>query len=111
MAISKIQSTFAHDVSKLISFIFWKGYTCTLGEAFRTKEQAEINVKNHTGILDSQHCKRLAIDLNLFSPEGEYLTKTSDYEQFGKYWEFINSRNNWGGNFLHPDGNHFEAKE
>lgn len=108
MAETAKQKTFALNASKLIQFIFSQGYTCTLGEAFRTPEQAAIYAFAGIGIKNSQHCKRLAIDLNIFSPGGLYLTNSDDYRVFGEYWESLDSANRWGGSFHHADGNHFE---
>ena len=86
-----------------------KKYNCSLGEAYRTEEQAKIYAQIGSGIMNSQHRKRLAIDLNLFSPSGEYLTRTEDYEPFGIFWESLNPLNKWGGRWeSRPDGNHFE---
>ena len=105
------QEIFALNVAKLIMFIFENGYACTLGEAYRTKEQAEIYAKQGKGINNSQHCKRLAIDLNLFTHDGKYLNNSEDYELIGAYWENLHDANRWGGNFQRADGSHFEMKE
>lgn len=106
------QQRFTVNVSKLIAHIFNSGFTCTLGEAFRTPEQAEIYAKSGKGIKDSLHCKRLAIDINLFDPQDNYLTDTEDYKYFGEYWEKLDDDNEWGGWFkARPDGNHFQMKE
>ena len=108
------QARFAHDVSKLINYIFDQGYFVTLGEAFRTKEQAEIYAKEGKGIKDSLHCERLAIDLNLFTPDGKYLTTNNDYAFLGQFWESLDKKNRWGGKFRKANGdpfydsNHFE---
>jgi D-alanyl-D-alanine carboxypeptidase len=106
--LEKQQAIFAYNVALLISYIFHRQYSCTLGEAYRTKEQAEIYAQKGIGIEDSLHCQRLAIDLNIFSPRGELLTKTEDYKVFGDYWKKLDGQNNWGGNFKRGDGNHFE---
>lgn len=108
---SAIQQIFAHNVAKLITKIFDCSYSCTLGEAFRTEEQANLYAAKGIGIKNSQHCKRLAIDLNLFSPSGKYLTSTDQYETFGAFWETLHPLNRWGGHFQRADGNHFEMKE
>lgn len=100
---------FARNVAKLIEYIFESGYTCTLGEAFRSVEQARWYAEQGKGVVNSLHCKRLAIDLNIFNPAGEYLTNTKDYEQFGKHWETLHRQNVWGGKF--EDGNHFQMLE
>lgn len=110
LKLSDHQTIFAEDVGRLIDFIYQEGYKCTLGEAFRSKEQAEIYVKEGKGILDSQHCKRLAIDIDLFK-DGKYLTETHDYERFGCFWENLDARNRWGGRFKRGDGNHFERRD
>ncbi len=112
MELSKQQFEFARNVAKLIEFIFSQGYSCTLGEAYRTPEQAEIYAKSGKGIKDSLHCQRMAIDLNLFDHQGKYCPDSHDYGAFGKFWEGLNPKNRWGGNFQHPnvDGNHFQQQ-
>jgi D-alanyl-D-alanine carboxypeptidase len=109
--LSSRQRQFSLCVSKLIKEVYDRGYSCTLAEAFRTVEQAAIYAKEGKGIIDSLHCKRLAIDINLFSPSGIYLSDTSDYDPFGRFWENMDKNLRWGGNFKdRPDGNHFEMK-
>lgn len=116
MKLSDQEAAFAHDVSNLINNIFTQGYKCTLGEAFRTPEQAAIYAKEGKGIKDSLHCDRLAIDLNLFSSDGTYLTDAKSYEKFGTFWESLNPHNRWGGYFVSKYGgklvdlDHFERK-
>lgn len=111
MTLSQQQQEFTQDVSKLIQYIAQQGYHCSLGEAFRTEEQAKIYASCGKGILDSLHCKRLAIDINLFAPGGGYLSDSKAYEQFGVYWEALHPLNRWGGRFTRGDGNHFERQE
>ncbi len=115
--LSEKQAVFARNVAKLIEFIFTQGYSCSLGETYRTQAQALAYSKEGKGIVNSLHCKRLAIDINLFSPEGSYFPDTKDYEPFGKYWEALDPANRWGGNFpkyrpgARADGNHFQMNE
>lgn len=112
------QSDFAYNVSRLLSFIYEHDYQCSLGEAWRSPEQAAIYAKEGKGIRDSLHCERLAIDLNLFNSDGIYLRDRKDYELVGTYWESLHSQNEWGGNWhptkKHPrqtvDMDHFEMK-
>ena len=112
MNLSEQQQLFAKDVAKLINFIFNQGYSCTLGEAFRTHEQAAIYAKEGKGIVDSLHCQRLAIDLNLFDKDGNYLSESKDYERFGIFWTSINPLNEWGGHWkIRADGNHFQRNK
>jgi len=106
------QTIFAENVQHLIWYIGSIGHRCTLGEVYRTKEQAEIYVKAGKGILDSLHCKKLAIDINIFDNQGNYLTDIQSLEPFGKYWESLNKLNRWGGRFKElPDADHFEMQD
>jgi len=102
------QFQFAQHVAKLIEHIYDNNYLCTLGEAYRTKEQAQWYADKGLGIVDSYHCKRLAIDLNLFDRNESYLTNGKPYEQFGIYWESLSHENVWGGRFKRRDFGHFE---
>lgn len=112
MSLSKQQQTFTLNASKLIQYIFSKNYSCTFGDAYRSPEQAEIYAKQGKGIQDSLHCQRLAVDLNLFSPDGIYLSDAKEYEQFGIFWESLDPLNRWGGRFkMRNDANHFEMRE
>lgn len=108
MNLSLEQQQFTKQAAQLIQYIFEQGYSATFGDAFRSEEQAALNAKKGIGIKDSLHCKRLAIDLNLFSPTNEYLTKAEDYHLFGAYWCHLDPKNRWGGDFKNGDANHFE---
>jgi hypothetical protein len=76
------QEAFLLNVCKLVNYIFDNGYTCTGGELFRTKEQAEIYASQDKGIVNSLHCRRLAIDLNLSTNTSNNLSiKSLAYEE------------------------------
>jgi len=111
MSLRQSQAIFMLNVAKLIVKMNSEGFTCTFGEAFRTPEQAEIYAKSGKGIKNSLHCKRLAIDINLFSPKGDYLTTVKDHEQFGMFWETLHPKNRWLGRFAKGDANHYEMTE
>lgn len=105
MSVGELQRKFAGMVGELLIRIYRNGYECTFGDAYRTPEQALQNAKDGTGIANSLHCIRLAIDLNLFK-DGEYLTRVEDYLGVGEWWESIGGT--WGGRFEpHPDADHF----
>lgn len=108
MRLSEIQQLFARDVVKLLKEMEDKGFKYTLGEAYRTPEQAISYAKQGKGIVNSQHCSKLAVDINLFDDQGIYLQNTQDHEPFGKYWESLSPSNRWGGKFKNKDGNHYE---
>ena len=89
------QSRFAFNVALLICFAYEQGYEITFGDAY-----AKTGHK-----IRSKHYSRLAIDLLLFK-DGEYLTKTPDYEFLGEFWENLDPECIWGG--MWGDGNHFQ---
>lgn len=104
MTLREKQEIFTRNVAKLIEFIFDSGYTCTLGEAARTQEQADIYAARGIGSKNSLHLQRLAIDINIFK-DGQWLKKSDDYEFAGIFWLALHEDNTWGGSG--NDGNHF----
>jgi hypothetical protein len=99
------QFLFTAYVCRLIAQAFKLGYRVTLGEAYRTPEQAARNAAKGVGIKNSLHTDRLALDVLLFDKDGRYLTRTEDYEPLGVWWETQHPLARWGGRF--GDGNHF----
>lgn len=108
MSLSANQQQFAVMAAKLIIHAqSLPGYAVTLGEAYRTPEQAALYARQGKGIKNSLHCSRLAVDLNLFI-NGAYQAETSAYKPLGDFWKDIGGT--WGGDFQRADGNHFEFK-
>ncbi len=92
----KKQQQFASLIPGLITKAHELGFQVTLGDAYR-------DPRCPYGSEKSKHKIRMAIDLNLFK-DGEYLSKTEDHQQLGKWWESVGGI--WGGRF--NDGNHYE---
>lgn len=92
------QFKFSRLLAKLLTFITNSGYEVSLGEAFRTPEQAAWNAAKGKGISASLHTSRLAVDLMLFK-NGVWLQKFSDYEPIGVWWEKQDPACAWGGRF------------
>ncbi|WP_440495428.1 M15 family metallopeptidase [Serratia sarumanii] len=108
MTLSEKQQLFTKLIAQLILWADEKGYRLTFGEAYRTPEQAALNAKKGSGISNSLHTKRLAVDLNLFIND-QYQTNSAAYLPLGEYWESIGG--SWGGRFRdRPDGNHFSLE-
>lgn len=105
MTLSEKQALFTVMIAKLIFWADEHGYRLTFGEAYRTPEQAALNAKNGKGIKNSLHTERLAVDFNLFK-NGVWLTKSTDHQPLGEYWESIGGT--WGGRF--NDGNHYSLE-
>lgn len=100
------QSRFALGVALLIQHADSLGYQVTLGEAWRTPEQAKWNAANGIGTVSSLHIERLAIDLNLYK-DGNWLQTSNDHKPLGEWWESLGPDYRWGGRFSRPDGNHY----
>lgn len=105
MTLGEKQRKFTRMIADLIIFAYDKGYELTFSEAYRTPEQAALNAKSGSGIKNSLHTQRLAVDFNLFK-DGKYLTASSDHKLLGEYWESIGGT--WGGRF--NDGNHYSLE-
>jgi len=99
-SLSSKQMEFTKKVGLLINYATSIGYGLTFGDAFATTGHCK----------KSFHYRRLAVDFNLFV-DGKYMTKTSDYEPLGLFWESLGSSCSWGGRFKNPDGNHFSQGE
>ncbi len=84
-------------VPRLIDMAIEMGFEVTLGDAYR-------DPRCGYGSKTSRHARRLAIDLNLFTANGTYLTRTEDHQPLGEWWESVGGI--WGGHF--DDGNHYE---
>ena len=95
MSLRKQQSKFMLLLAHLILYAEGQGYELTGGDLWATIGH----------MTKSLHYDRLAIDINLYM-NGEWLTKTSDHEFLGEYWESLDPDCRWGGRF--KDGNHYE---
>lgn len=110
MTLGQAQRAFARHLGTLLTWLHGQGYEVTLGDAYRSAEEAARLAALGVGVLDSPHRRRLAIDLNLFV-EGVYQTATEAYTPLGAFWETLDARCVWGGRFTtRRDGNHFEYR-
>ena len=103
------QAAFLHDVVKLRQFATAAGFVVTGGELWRSPEQQAIYYKTgRSKTLDSNHLKRLAIDLNFFK-DGVLCYDAAALRLVGDYWQSLDPKNRWGGNFKSiKDLPHFE---
>ena len=109
MTLSEEQAAFLLDACKLIQYATQFGWRVTGGELARTPEQQEIYFKTgKSKTMQSNHLRRLAIDLN-FLKDGQPVYDKAALQTLGDYWEGLNKLNRWGGNFLNfTDTPHFE---
>ena len=109
MTLGEQQRRFTELVGRLIAWAYDNGFELTFGEAYRTPEQAALNAAKGSGIANSLHTKRLAIDMNLFI-EGVYQTGSEAYRPLGEHWKSLDPDCCWGGDFTKKDGNHFSLQ-
>lgn len=76
-------------------------HQCTGGDLW-SKAKYKAHKRN------SVHYNRMAIDINLFTKEGAYLTDTESHRPFGEFWESLHPLCRWGGRF--HDGNHYSLE-
>lgn len=122
----KTQWIFTKNIARLIKYIESVGYVATFGEAYRTIDQQMLYFYGwHVDIADdrigflkgkklswtmnSNHRKRLAIDLNFFI-DGKLTYDKDDLQIIGDFWESLHPKNRWGGNWKTPDTPHFEMQ-
>lgn len=109
MSLSQEQAAFLLDACKLIQHATDLGFMVTGGELSRSPEQQAIYVKTkRSKTMMSNHLKRCAIDLNFFK-DGRIVWDRSTLAPLGAFWESLNPKNRWGGNFKSlVDCPHFE---
>ena len=109
MALIEKQKIFSRLLAQFIQDLYKRGYEVTLGEAWRPEAVAELYEREGKGISKSNHCQRLAIDLNIFYGKAWLLDK-EDLQIPGTIWKsYSNSLIEccWGGDFAEVDAQHF----
>ena len=109
MSLNKEQFEFTKDVASLIVYANLLGIDLTFGHAYRDKETQQRMVDTgKSKTLNSNHLKRLAVDFNFFI-NGKLTYDKHKLAELGQFWESLNSKNRWGGNFKSfTDTPHFE---
>ena len=112
MGLRQRQSEFALAAALLIQKADELGYEVTLGDAYRDpRVHGDFGVAGGYGRSSSVHKLRMAIDLNLFDRNGEYITDDRGHKHLGKWWEktFKEFDAAWGGRF-NGDFNHYSFR-
>ena len=87
---------FQKDVRKMTEYAESLGYEVIWEEVKRPLEMQVIYVKTgRSKTVKSRHLDGLAIDC-AFRKNGKL---TYDVPEVGRYWESLNPKNRWGGNF------------
>jgi hypothetical protein len=98
------------------------GYKITLGEVFRPEQMQKWYYDHgYAWTMNSQHMKKLAIDLNIFvkktstgcNVQMKYVLtyESDDLRKIGEYWKTLHSDNRWGGDWESSDAGHFEMRD
>ena len=99
MSMVQEQATFLLDVCALVAYATEQGFVVTGGELTRPIEMQQLYVKTgRSKTMDSQHLKRLAIDLNFFK-DGKLVQSREELKPLGDWWEARSAKNRWGGNW------------
>ena len=127
MKLSEVQREFTRDIAKLIVYAYQQGIELTFGDAYRPLTMQYlyyygykildksgvlelVKAKRRSKTLNSKHQKRCAVDFNFFI-NNKLTYKKEDVELLGTYWESLNEKNKWGGNFTSfTDTPHFERR-
>ena len=117
MGLVREQDLFMGDLARLVEWVRSRGLVVTGGELWRTKDQQQIYFRvGKSRTMASRHCDRLAVDLNIFKVRPEdglpVLTyEKADLQEVGDYWESLDEKNSWGGNWAgFLDTSHFERR-
>lgn len=106
MGLGTEQKKFTYAIAKLIIFAYDElGYKLTMGDAFRDpRVHGELGEKKSYSSANSNHKRRLALDVNLFIA-GEYITDSHHpaWLKLHMVWSQLG-----GAKMLENDANHFE---
>lgn len=113
MSLVHEQAAFLKDLRRLLDFVDERGLLVTGGELERKPEMQQIYVSSgYSKTMDSMHLRKCAIDLNFFRDQNgrlEWIQDLDSLKPIGAYWETLDPRNRWGGNWTSlVDTPHFE---
>lgn len=109
LTLGQRQELFMWGLTQLLVWLHAEGYKVRGGELQRDPRIAKLNDVNGTGISNSLHIDKLAIDLNIFR-NGQFLADTADHAPIGAMWKTLHPLFAWGGDFSKPDGNHYSCR-
>lgn len=106
MTLNEKQALFTETVAEWMVWCFHNGYPIILAEAFRPPELAAIYAAEGRGIRNSNHTKKLAVDV-FRVVDGVVTWDLAAYEPIGYKWKCMHELARWGGDFRNRDAVHF----
>jgi hypothetical protein len=90
----------------LIDKVFEMGYVCTLGDLFRDQRVfGPVGTQMGYGHPKSAHKVGLALDINLFFPNGVYIRDDTGHSEVHDYWDSVG-----GAKRIPDDSNHYSLE-
>lgn len=106
MSLSRLQREFTRTQAQFIVWCFENGFEVVLAEAFRPTWVAEEYARRGIGIVNSNHTRKLAVDLFLFDGP-RFINYWEPYIPLGDQWKSMHELARWGGDFANRDAVHF----
>ena len=101
MSLNAKQAEFMATLGEFLHWCNRNGHQVIGGELYRTPEQAKIYARDGKGVKNSNHTKKLAIDLFVYK-DGTVSWDKEDYEPLGDKWKSLHELARWGGDFPFP---------
>jgi hypothetical protein len=86
MSLSDKQFEFAQTMTKFEAWIAKQGWKYTRGEALRSPQEAKRLTKIGKGIVNSNHCIKLAQDLIIFGNDNDPWNEDEVYQKCAEKW-------------------------
>lgn len=106
MTLGEKQELFARLFQGLLGEAHKRSLGVRIGEVYRPKEMAAIYAEKGMGIKNSNHTRKLAVDIFL-TQNGELQWGVEAYRPLGIWWEDQHPLCRWGGRFKRRDAYHF----
>lgn len=116
LSLIEAQFLFSRCLGQLLVYADESGSLVTMGECYRSPEEAARLHALGAGIRNSNHCKRLAVDLLCWRlKHGEWIWLRDgtepEYRILGNKWKSLSKFTRWGGDFItRPDPGHFSVE-
>lgn len=113
----KRQQDFAATLAKFLVWVTEQGLSYTLADGnidpirrIILSDGVVAKGKDNNHLLNGNHYRRLAQDINLFRSNGVYLRTGGEpeWKKLGEKWESMHPEAAWGGRF--GDSNHFSFR-